>query len=147
MKPRIALVAVAGVILVAGLVVVSRIFTAPTAALPLAKPSRAALITSASSTPTSLDEGTLRLSAIGENVERYAVSATCPPQVFLKRGDANLCGSRYNFTEDELERLTLAVRNPTHATGTITIAVQIETPDVPAAPWTRKIVNVALTGR
>ncbi len=90
-----------------------------------------------------LAEGRLRLAVRGQNVERYQIWAACPRDVRLEIGGANLCDSRLARDEDQLERQAISVDTGS-ATGTATITVKVDEPEVPAAAWTQKSLRVPL---
>jgi hypothetical protein len=117
------------------------------AALPLASQQKVARIISASTTPVSINQGLLRLSVTGENVERYRVSASCPGKVSVEISGTDICGSAKNRTPDELEKQLVSVGNPENATGTATISVQVAEPKVPLAAWTRRNINVEILAK
>lgn len=112
------------------------------AALPLAAEQKVARIISASTTPVSVSQGLLRLSVVGENVESYRVSASCPGEVSIEIAGTNICGSAKSRTPDQLEKQVMSLGNPENATGTAIISVQVAEPKVPLAAWTRRNISV-----
>ena len=97
-------------------------------------------------TPTSLAEGLATLKVTGSGYAAGALSATCPKGVTLKLGTTNLCATARRRTDDQLERLLLRLRNPNHATGTITVTATIVDPAVSASTTTRRTATLTLLG-
>jgi hypothetical protein len=95
--------------------------------------------------PLEILEGRLEISVTGENVDRYQIWAACPRAVSLKIGGADICDSRLNRDDDQLERQIAILENAAAATGTVVITVKVDQPETPAAPWTQKSASVRLT--
>lgn len=146
MTTRASLGTALGLALAASVAVSTQHLVASPGAAALAAPAGVRIV-SASTTPTSLDSGTLHLSVLGEGARLFRVSATCPRQVYLKTSGKNLCGSSHDMSDEQVDRLMLTLRNPTHATGSLAIAVQIVDPELPVSTSTRQVVTLTLPGK